>query len=142
MMLDLNKRQQFETVGELIAILSKVSPDTPVTICGDNYCFYHEEQDGSGICLDCEDLSECYDAEERPLTLFLREEVPFRLQEILGLPDTLVTEELIQACVSELSENSELMFNQDKIDELLRGVLRKRGIDADNLETEERKDGE
>lgn len=68
--------------------------------------------------------------------------MPFRLQEILGLPDTLVTEELIQVCVSELSENSELMFNQGKIDELLRGVLRKRGIDADNLETEERKDGE
>lgn len=141
-MFALNKRQPFETAGDLISILSKVSPDTPITICGDNYCFYHEEQDGSGICLDCEDLSENYDEEERPLTLFLREEVPYRLQEVLDLPNNLVTDELIQTCVAELGENSELMFNHDKIDELLRSVLRKRGIDADALETEKRKDGE
>lgn len=141
-MFALNKRRQFETVGELIEILHTLPPEVPVSICGESACFYHEEQDGSGVCLDCEELEDCYDEEERPLTLFLREEVPFRLQEVLELPDTLVTDELIQACVAELSENSELMFDHDKIDELLRGVLRNSGIDADALETDKRKDGE
>ena len=145
-MLDLNKRQQFETAGELIAILSQIPSDTPVAICGDNCCFYHEEQDGSGICLDCEDLSECYDGdndteEERPLMVFLREEVPSRLQDVLQLPDSVVSEELIEACVSELTDNSELMFNHDKIDELLIGVPTKRGIDIEKYDfDEERKD--
>lgn len=59
----LEKRTQFDTVGELIALLELLPEDTPVSICGDNYCFYHEEQDGSAICLDCEELSECYEEE-------------------------------------------------------------------------------
>lgn len=63
-MFDLNKRRQFETVGELKALLSSLSEDTRVVITGDDYCWYHEEEDGSCICLDTEPLDESYEKEE------------------------------------------------------------------------------
>lgn len=60
-MFDIEKRKQFETVGELRALLSALPGDTRVTITGDDYCWYHEEDDGSVICLDTEPLDESYD---------------------------------------------------------------------------------
>lgn len=54
------KRQMFSTVGELVEILKELPAETPITICGDNYCYYHEELDGSAVCLDCEDMEESY----------------------------------------------------------------------------------
>lgn len=54
------KKMQFATVGELRALLANLPDNTPVTICGDNLCYYHEELDQSAVCLDCEALEECY----------------------------------------------------------------------------------
>lgn len=69
-MLDINKRKAFLTVGDLRTLTYNLPSETRVCICGEVNCFYHEEQDGSAICLDCEDLQEYYDenaafAEER-----------------------------------------------------------------------------
>lgn len=60
-MFNINKRKAFLTVGDLRALMNDLPAETRVCICGDANCFYHEEQDGSTICLDCEDLQEYYD---------------------------------------------------------------------------------
>lgn len=60
-MFDLAKRAQFYTIGDLRELIELVADDTPVVICGEPRCFYHEEQDGSTVCLDCEDLQESYE---------------------------------------------------------------------------------
>lgn len=60
-MFDINKRKAFLTVGDLRALMNDLPAETRVCICGDANCFYHEEQDGSAICLDCEGLQEYYD---------------------------------------------------------------------------------
>ena len=52
-MYDIRKRRGFQTVGELRAMLNQLPAHTRVSICGDLNCFFHEEQDGSLICLDC-----------------------------------------------------------------------------------------
>ena len=59
-MYDIRKRRGFQTVGELRAMLNQLPAHTRVSICGDLNCFFHEEQDGSLICLDCEDLNDHY----------------------------------------------------------------------------------
>lgn len=138
-MFNLKKRKRFTTIGELETILRTMPADTPITICGDSRCFYHEALDRSVVCLDCEDLAECYtdtenrEMEDGPLTIFLKEEVSSRLSDSMELPDYLLTKELILSCVAELDEKSELIFNHDRIDELLTGVLKKRGIDPNRL---------
>lgn len=63
-MYDINKRKQFNTVGDLKALLANIADDTKIVICGDTYCWFHIEMDESIICLDCEDLDECYEEEE------------------------------------------------------------------------------
>lgn len=142
-MFNLKKRKRFTTIGELETILRTMPSDTPITICGDSRCFYHEALDRSVVCLDCEDLAELYeDTEntktvERPLTIFLREEVPFRLLDSLELPEHLMTGELIEACIAELNNKSEQIFNNERIDELLEGILRQHGIDTDILNNNE-----
>lgn len=60
-MFDIDKRKSFLTVGDLRALTNDLPAETRVCICGDTNCFYHEEQDGSAICLDCEDLQEYYE---------------------------------------------------------------------------------
>lgn len=60
-MFDINKRKAFLTVGDLRALTNDLPAETRVCICGDANCFYHEEHDGSVICLDCEDLQEYYE---------------------------------------------------------------------------------
>lgn len=60
-MFSILKRSAFQTVGDLRVLLSQLPAETQVCICGDSNCFYHEEQDRSVICLDCEDLEDCYD---------------------------------------------------------------------------------
>ena len=70
-MYDIRKRKGFQTVGELRAMLNHLPAYTKVSICGDANCFYHEARDGSLICLDCEDLSYCY---EEDLETMLAEE--------------------------------------------------------------------
>ena len=139
-MFNLRKRASFSTVGELEELLRELPRNTPVTICGDSRCYYHEELDRSVICLDCEDLEENYkeaaeyETADRPLLPFLREEVACRLSERMELPDYLISDQLIEECVSELTENSEQIFHSDRIDELLMTVLKRRGIDTEEGE--------
>lgn len=60
-MYDILKRKQFSTVGELKQLLENYSDNTQIVITGDDYCWFHVEQDESVICLDVEDLEECYE---------------------------------------------------------------------------------
>lgn len=60
--------------------------------------------------------------EHEPLLDFIKNEVPFRLKEILGFPEEKITGELINSCVKELYDNSDVMFDYDAIDSLLIGV--------------------
>ena len=63
-MYNINKRKQFDNVGDLKKLLEKLPDETKVVICGDDYCWFHIEEDGSVVCLDMEDLDECYEIEE------------------------------------------------------------------------------
>lgn len=72
-MYDIRKRRGFQTVGELRSMLNHLPAHTRVTICGDFNCFFHEEQDNSFICLDCEDLNDHY---EEAMESMLSRETP------------------------------------------------------------------
>ena len=63
-MYNINKRKQFNTVGDLKKLLAGIPDETKIVICGDDYCWFHIEEDESVICLDCEDLDDCYETEE------------------------------------------------------------------------------
>ena len=65
-MYDISKRKQFSTVGELKQLLENYSDNTQIVVTGDDYCWFHVEQDESVICLDVEDLEECYEEEYVP----------------------------------------------------------------------------
>lgn len=60
-MYNINKRTQFNTAGDLKKLLANIADETPISICGDSDCWFHIEMDESIICLDCEDLEECYE---------------------------------------------------------------------------------
>lgn len=62
-MYDITKRKQFETVGDLKALLKYIPDETKIVVTGDDYCWFHIEQDGSVICLDVEELDDAYDEE-------------------------------------------------------------------------------
>ncbi len=141
-MFDLSKRSAFQTVGDLRMLLSNLSTETRVCICGDANCFYHEERDRSVICLDNEDLSEFYeeaaqypqpDGKDSPLTQFVRQEVPCRLQEVFDCSEEQLTDEVLQACVEALSKDSETLFNYDRIDDKLAEILRGFGIHGGDI---------
>lgn len=62
-MYNIEKRKQFQTVGELKQLLEGLSNETKVVITGDDNCWFHIEEDETIICLDCEDLEDCYEEE-------------------------------------------------------------------------------
>lgn len=62
-MYDLTKRKQFETVGDLKELLKNIPDETKIVVTGDDYCWFHIEQDGSVICLDVEELDDAYNEE-------------------------------------------------------------------------------
>ena len=65
-MYDISKRKQFSTVGELKQLLENYPDNTQIVVTGDDYCWFHIEEDESVICLDIEDLEECYEEEYVP----------------------------------------------------------------------------
>ena len=65
-MYDISKRKQFSTVGELKQLLENYPDNTQIVVTGDDYCWFHIEEDESVICLDVEDLEECYEEEYVP----------------------------------------------------------------------------
>ncbi len=66
------------------------------------------------------------------LTSFIKQEVPHRLQEILDLPEEQVTDEIVAACVEALNNNSDILFNYDRIDDKLEEILKTFGIAGRN----------
>jgi len=66
--------------------------------------------------------------QDHPLSLFIQQEVPFRLKEILEIPPEQLSEELIHNCVEFLDNNTDILLNYDRIDEALRSVLPAHGI--------------
>ena len=62
-MYNINKRATFKTVGDLKRLLAEVPNETKLYICGANGWF-HIKEDASVICLDTEDLEDCYEIEE------------------------------------------------------------------------------
>ena len=62
---------------------------------------------------------------EDPLLAFLSEFVPFRLDKIFGVPkEEIRNDAAVAACVNRLYENANILFNFEKVDELLREALR------------------
>lgn len=59
-MYNIKKRKQFSTVGELKELIKNLSDDTKVCVTGDDYCWFHIEEDESLISFDTEDLEDCY----------------------------------------------------------------------------------
>lgn len=60
-MYDIAKRKQFSTVGDLKALLENIPDETQIVVTGDDYCWFHIEEDRSVICLDVEDLEDAYE---------------------------------------------------------------------------------
>lgn len=60
-MYNINKRASFETAGDLKELLSEVPDTTKIVICGDDNCWFHIETDESVVCLDMEELDDCYE---------------------------------------------------------------------------------
>lgn len=59
-MYDIAKRKQFKTVGDLKALLKNIPDKTQIVVTGDDYCWFHIEEDESVICLDVEELDDAY----------------------------------------------------------------------------------
>lgn len=60
-MYNIKKRKQFKTVGDLKELLKDVPDETQVVVTGDDYCWFHIEEDESVICLDTEELDDVYE---------------------------------------------------------------------------------
>ena len=59
-MYDITKKKQFKTVGDLKELLKDIPDETQIVVTGDDYCWFHIEEDGSVICLDVEELDDAY----------------------------------------------------------------------------------
>ena len=59
-MYNINKRSQFETAGDLMRLLAEIPKDAKVYITGANG-WLHITEDEKVVCLDCEDLEDCYE---------------------------------------------------------------------------------
>lgn len=60
-MYDITKRKQFSTVGDLKKLLENIPDETQIVVTGDDYCWFHIEEDGSVVCLDVEELDDAYE---------------------------------------------------------------------------------
>lgn len=69
-----------------------------------------------------------------PLKALVEQEVPFRLSEIFCITDDRITPDIVDACVDDLYNNSDAMFDYDSIDAHIRGTLSQYGITADDME--------
>lgn len=60
-----------------------------------------------------------YGDEPNSLLEFIKSEVPFRLNEILQFPEGSLTENIVQACIKALCDNTDALFDYDGIDRIL-----------------------
>lgn len=72
-----------------------------------------------------------------PLREFIKQEVPFRLSEIFHIPDSELAPHIVDACIEDLYDNSDVMFDYDSIDAHIRGTLAQFGINPDDYDEEE-----
>ena len=63
---------------------------------------------------------------------FIKQEVLFRLKGSLNIPDGRLSPYIISACVENLYDNSDVMFDYDSMDENLRETLAEYGINPDD----------
>lgn len=63
-----------------------------------------------------------------PLKALIKQEVPHRLMEVLEVDPERVTPELKKDIVNRLSENSDIMFDYDAIDNFIAGILKEYGV--------------
>lgn len=71
------------------------------------------------------------------LKAFVEQEVPFRLSGIFRIPDDKIASDVVDACVDDLCENSNAMFDYDSIDAHIRGTLAQYGINPDDYEDDQ-----
>ena len=64
----------------------------------------------------------------------MNQEVPFRLSEIFNIPDDQLAPHIIEACIDDLCNNSDSIFNYDSVDAHIRGTLAVFGINPDDYE--------
>lgn len=72
------------------------------------------------------------EALKNPLLAFIKQEVPFRLSQVLGIGANQQTPELVEEMVYGLWEDSSLMFDYDAIDSFLLGILQEHNIEAED----------
>lgn len=60
-----------------------------------------------------------YGDESNNLLKAIKDEVPFRLNEILQFPEDRLTENIVQACIKALYDNTDVLFDYDGIDRIL-----------------------
>lgn len=72
-----------------------------------------------------------------PLLGFIKQEVPFRLENIFNIPSEKITPNIVDVCVWSLYDNSDVMFDYDSMDDHLRELLKEYDIDPDDYEEEE-----
>ena len=69
-----------------------------------------------------------YDPDNTPLRQFLRQEVPYRLVEILEIPPEKITPLVIQECIDLLERNADGLLRYDRIEMMLLEVLKGHGL--------------
>lgn len=74
------------------------------------------------------------DEESFPLLDFIKQEVPFRLREIFHIPDGVIDQSVVESCILELYDNSDVMFDYDGLDDFLTSILERNGIRPDDYE--------
>lgn len=68
-------------------------------------------------------LQAAVEAIQNPLLAFIREEVPFRLKEVLWLPEEQITSDVIEECIDRLWNNTDVMFDYDGMDRFLEDTV-------------------
>ena len=69
-----------------------------------------------------------YNEETDSLLEFIKDEVPFRLKEVLKFPEEKITENIVQACIKTLYDDSGVMFDYDAIDRTLEDTCNELGL--------------
>lgn len=68
---------------------------------------------------------------------FIKEEVPFRLREILTIPEGPDFDDIAEDCICELINNTDIMFDYDAIDAVLNQICDAHGVDPTARDYEE-----
>lgn len=96
--------------------------------CREHIWEWFDQHYSKGVASLLHDAAPAHKAEETPLSKFIRQEVPYRLVEVLGVSAEKITAEALRACVDLLEHNTSILFDYDRIDQTLREVLKEHGI--------------